>query len=574
MLLRPYQKRLVDKAVSALAAHGNTLAVAATGAGKTICLAAIAREIGGKQLILQHRQELVQQNCKKYKLVNPKNTCGLWTADVKTFRQQATFAMVQSLAGHVERMPKLDIIIADEAHHCAAPTWKRIIDAAREKNPDVLLAGFTATPTRSDRKSLRKVFDNVCDQVSIRELVSLGFLVPPRAFVVDTAGTSEALAKLNNISDFGEQAEVASILNTDAVNSEVIRHWREHAEGRPTVVFASTVGHAEDVASAFNASGIPAGCVHGALSPSERQALLDAMTAGRIKVVTNCMVLTEGWDYPPVSSVILLRRCSEKGPLIQMAGRGLRIVNQSEFPGVVKKDCVIMDFGQSLLTHGDLCADADLGCQDDDKRLPGEPNTKVCPTEYRAGMTCRFPDSQGQVGCGAEVPVQTRTCPLCGFHFESLTEKGTIQHVDLTEMDILDASPFRYVDLFGTDRVLVASGFEAWVGIMTPDGENWYALGKRRSATLEQIYIGARLQAMAAADDFIRNYETDGSAKKSKRWLDDPASEKQINLLNNFGYGLAPDMMGNCGMSKYAAMCHMNFQFERRAIETALGVAS
>ena len=122
MLLRPYQKRLVDRAVKALANHGNTLAVAATGAGKTICLSAIGKAIDGKTLVLQHRHELVQQNCAKYRAVNPKTSIGLWTADKKTFRSQTTFAMVQSLVGHLSRIPKLDLIIADEAHHLAAPT--------------------------------------------------------------------------------------------------------------------------------------------------------------------------------------------------------------------------------------------------------------------------------------------------------------------------------------------------------------------------------------------------------------------------------------------------------------------
>lgn len=120
MLLRPYQKRLVDRAVKALADHGNTLAVAATGAGKTICLSAIGKAIDGKTLVLQHRHELVQQNCAKYRAVNPKTSIGLWTADKKTFRSQTTFAMVQSLVGHLSRIPKLDLIIADEAHHIAA----------------------------------------------------------------------------------------------------------------------------------------------------------------------------------------------------------------------------------------------------------------------------------------------------------------------------------------------------------------------------------------------------------------------------------------------------------------------
>ena len=181
MLLRPYQERLVSRAVSALSSHGNTLAVAATGAGKTICLAAVAKEIGGRQLVLQHRQELVSQNMGKFRLMNPDADCSLWTADVRSFEGDTTFAMVQSLFQHTDEMPKLDLVIADEAHHVAAPSWLKIIRAAQEKNPDCKVIGFTATPSRSDKLALRQVFDNVCDQITTGELVRLGFLVPPRA---------------------------------------------------------------------------------------------------------------------------------------------------------------------------------------------------------------------------------------------------------------------------------------------------------------------------------------------------------------------------------------------------------
>ena len=61
MLLRPYQNRSVSRAIDALKEKGNTLSIAATGAGKTIILSDICRQINGRQLILQHREELIKQ---------------------------------------------------------------------------------------------------------------------------------------------------------------------------------------------------------------------------------------------------------------------------------------------------------------------------------------------------------------------------------------------------------------------------------------------------------------------------------------------------------------------------------
>lgn len=572
MILRPYQRRLVERAEAALKKHGDTLAVAATGAGKSIILAALGGQFDGQKLVVQHRQELVGQNMQKWLKVNPGTRASLYTADAKSWRGDAIFGMAQTLAKNLERMPALSMVILDEAHHAAAPTWRAIVARAREVNPDVMVAGFTATPERGDRRSLRAIFSNVADQITIRELVQLGFLVAPRAFVVDVAGTSEKLKALGQVSDFGEQVEVEKILNTGAVNAEVVRHWREKAGDRRSIVFCSTVQHAQDVAEAFKAGGARAECVHGGMANAQRQAILRAFDRGEIQVLTNVMVLTEGFDCQPTAAVVLLRKCSGKGPLVQMVGRGLRTVNAEEYPGVVKKDCVVLDFGTSLLTHGDLNMEAVL-LEREEKEL--EEATRFCPTKPEEAPGYAVPDSAGRVGCGAELPSRTKTCPLCGFTFEreKADEDGPPSvAVELTELDILNASPFRYVDLFGSGRAMIASGFQAWAGVFSADGETWSALGKvKEEKSVHPLALGERLQCMCSADDFLREHETDGSIKKSQRWLDAPASPAQLQLLNRFGYAMDPGL-GGLAMTKYAASCHAQFQFDRRHIERAMGV--
>ncbi len=87
-------------------------------------------------------------------------------------------------------------------------------------------------------------------------------------------------------------------------------------------------------------------------------------------------MLTEGWDHPPTSCVVLLRPSSCKSTMIQMVGRGLRTVDPAEHPGIVKTDCIVLDFGISSLTHGTLEQDVDLDGRDP---TPGEAPTKTCP---------------------------------------------------------------------------------------------------------------------------------------------------------------------------------------------------
>ncbi len=108
----------------------------------------------------------------------------------------------------------------------------------------------TATPNRGDKKGLRPVFSNVADQISIGELIASGHLVPPRTFVIDV-GAQEALKSVRKTVDDFDMKAVDAIMNQAPITDAVIRHWREKAGDRQTVVFCSTVDHARNVTEAF-----------------------------------------------------------------------------------------------------------------------------------------------------------------------------------------------------------------------------------------------------------------------------------------------------------------------------------
>jgi DNA repair protein RadD len=544
MLRRPYQERLVSRAVEALDTFGNTLAVSPTGSGKTLMLSWLAGDLGvEKSLVLQHRDELTSQNLEKFSIANPGIPTSVFDSRRKDWDGQAVFAMVQTLCRDANRqtMPRFDLLVIDEAHHAVAPTYRKIIEDVKAANPDCLVAGFTATPGRGDGKGLRPVFDNVCDQITLGELINLGFLVPPRTFIQTLPETAEALKKVRLKGGEFDMDEVAAIMDATVHNERMVSLWREHAGDRQSIVFCSTVAHTEHVCATFQKAGVRAAVVTGETPEAERKAILDGLTTGRVQVVVNCAVLTEGFDCPRVSCIVLCRPCSYKSTMMQMIGRGLR-------PADRKKDCVVLDFGTSILTHGDLDQSPLL----DDKEK-GEAPQKECP------------------GCNAVVPASVRECPICGFEFQGQDGSGTdgpevILDATLIEVEILKRSPFKWIDLFGGGKVLVASGFNAFVAVASTDGESWQGLGKPKQGHVETLLVGDKSTCLSAADDFLRRSEDSDAAKKSRRWLNDPATGKQIELLSRVGYQPGLDF----SFTKYSAACHLNFQWTRRAIENAL----
>ena len=551
MLLRPRQKTFVERSVRALDEHGNTLGVAPTGAGKTIMLSGVVGRMlednDARAAVLAHRDELTAQNVLKFAKVNPAISTSIMDSRTKSWRGRTTFAMVPTLAraANLDAMPALDLLVIDEAHHVAADSYRRIIDRARNRNPDVRVFGVTATPNRGDKKGLRSVFSNVADQISIGELIGSGHLVPPRTFVIDV-GTQEALKNVRKTVDDFDMKAVDAIMNRAPITDAVIRHWREKASDRQTVVFCSTVYHARNVTEAFVAKGISAAMVYGDMGEAERRTALRSFEKGGTQVIVNVAVLTEGWDHQPTSCVVLLRPSSYKSTMIQMVGRGLRTVDPNEFPGQIKTDCIVLDFGTSTLLHGCLEQDVNL----DGRTCDGEAPTKDCPE------------------CSAQVPLAVRVCPLCGYLWESLGAGVATPLTDfvMSEIDLLKRSSFRWCDLFGDDAALVANGFSAWGGIFFLHGR-WHALGGAKGQRSRLLAMGERTVCLAASDDWLNENETDESAHKTRAWLNQPATEKQLRYL-------PAEYRQDFGLTRYQASALLTFQFNKAAITTLVTSAT
>ena len=547
MLLRPYQEVAVSDASAALDKHNNTIVVAPTGAGKTIMMSALIgkrHKKGKRVLVLQHRDELVEQNSIKFNKVNPYITTSIVNGTIKHWDGEAVFSMVQTMSrdANLRNRPKFDMVVIDESHHAAARTYQKIIDAVREDNENAEIVGFTATPNRGDGKGLKSVFNNCSHQIELTTLIREGFLVKPIAYVIDV-GVQGELNEVRRLANDFDMEQVEAIMNRTIINERVVKEWLEKASDRKTVVFCSTIRHANALLNEFIANNINAEIVTGETPSNERADILHSLEFGDVQVVINVAVLTEGFDAPPVSCIVLTRPCSYKSTMVQMIGRGLRIIDQEIHPGLIKKDCIVLDFGTSILTHGAL---------DENVNLDGAPENVDA-----VGVEKQCPE------CDFIIPANSRVCPNCGHGFEGVV-KSELSDFSLTEYDLMQLSPFRWLDIFGNGSCMMATGFQGF-GIVATINDTSIAIVKAKHGKLRAVSIGARVQATSAADDFLREIEDSSAANKTKRWLSQSPSPLQVKHLRSNGVDVGPM---DFSWDKYRAACWLSYLWNKNDIDT------
>lgn len=265
------------------------LVVMATGTGKTTVFSEVIKQFP-TTLVLAHRRELIQQAVTRIAEYTGQPV-GIEMGARRSRGESIIVGSVQSVKGREIDPP--DLLVIDEAHHAVSTTYRTII----ERYPGVKLLGVTATPDRSDGLALGAVFKKVAYRYETPQAIKDGWLAP--IFTQKVYGVSGLIS---------------------AVGS------------RKTVVFTTNVAEAIEVAGLLP----DATYIHGELSTTERDERLKGFRDGRYQFVTNCNILTEGWDFPSLGCVCMMRATQSRGLFMQALGRGLRLA-----PG--KDDCLFLD---------------------------------------------------------------------------------------------------------------------------------------------------------------------------------------------------------------------------------------
>ena len=362
-LLRGYQRECIEKSLEAFRNGIRRQAVSLpVGSGKTVIFSNLIREIiskpttdspkSKKALVLAHREELLLQACRQIERWCPGAKIALDQGATHANPEEADVivASVPSLGriNSEERRSKYDpsqfgCIIVDEAHHAAAPTYQRIFEHFQvQDRQDLLLWGCSATLSRNDELALSQVFDQVVFHIDLKRMMDEGWLSPAHVFQIETdvdlSGVRMSETRYDG-KDFNFQ-ELNLAVNTPERNRLVVDTWRKFALGehqrRSTIVFGLGVSHVQSMQAEFARIGVQAEYITGTTPDAIRTTHLEDFARGRLPVLINCAVLTEGTDLPITDCILLTRPTCNANLYIQMVGRGLR-----RHPD--KKYCLVLD---------------------------------------------------------------------------------------------------------------------------------------------------------------------------------------------------------------------------------------
>ncbi len=389
--LYPYQVELIQKIKDSIhKKHKHIVAVLGCGGGKSIIQAAIAKSAtdkGNRVLFLVHRKELVAQIKKTF-------------YDMGVDFNLCTFGMVQTVAKRLKTTAAPILILQDEAHHALAKNYRKIY----EFFSDAFLLGFTATPQRMKEGGLGSVFSDLIESVSTEWLIQNHYLSPYEYYGMPLVDTSHLHVKRGEF----DSGEVELLMNSNKIYGDTIKNWKEKANGKKTIIYCSSIKTSQAQAEAFQNQGITAAHLDGTTPATERDETVKAFRKGEIQVLCNVDLFGEGFDVPDCECVVLLRPTRSLTVFVQQSMRSMRYM-----PG---KTAIIIDHVQNHIRFGLPDSKREWTLKEKKKKENNEVFAKTCPN------------------CFQVVPATVKTCPGCGYEFESQKKERELVDVNLVRI--------------------------------------------------------------------------------------------------------------------------------------------
>ena len=514
--LRDYQREAIAEVFKAWADGMRRPAIVLpTGAGKTVVFSSLVQEFrrlnedhavqdrASRVIILAHRDELVDQAINKIRQVAPGLNVGKVKAESNDIDADVMVCSVQTLAVP-RRLRQLSedgweagpvgLIITDECHHAAAASYKKIYAAF----PDALQLGVTATMARGDKVGLGSTWEDVVYSKSILWMISKGYLTDVRTKQIDLKGLD--LAGVSASRGDWQAGDLGKALMESEADTAIARAYKEHAGDRQGIVFTPTVETAQAAAKALHNAGIRSEVIQGETHTLDRRHAYEDYRTGKLQVLVNCMVLTEGFDMPQ-AEVAVIARPTQSAPLYtQMVGRVLR-----PWPG--KKEALVLDLvgasANKLRTLIDLEPGAVQSLEED---------------ESLAEAVVRESEQQNQKVPAGSLAFELKVRDVDSFAASHVAWSRTAKGVWFINCG------GRYVFLWPSQT---EPG--TWDVCTAQRGQKW-----QRTA-----YTGLDIGAAMAWGEAVSEDYSDFNVQKSARWRKSVPSEPQLTLARGLGIDTA-----------------------------------
>ena len=347
--LRDYQQEMKLRLFEEWELHRSVMVQMPTGTGKTHLLAAVVKEFlcgigaGTQVWIVAHRRELVEQieeTVARYGMgKEPDKSAKNGRTGKDSMPEESGRVRVVSIQWlsrnwkNIEEAPGL--IVIDEAHHALAETYRELW----KRYPEARKLGMTATPCRLNRKGFTDLFDTLITSWSIAEFIGRGWL-SSFDYVSIRANSREqrlvdSLKKRGADGDY-QVKEMNAVLNRETGIRQLYESVRRYAAGKKGIVYAVSIAHARQIAAYYSLHGVESVAIDSRTPALERKELVEDFRRGRIKILVNVDIFSEGFDCPDVEFVQLARPTLSLAKYLQQVGRGLRKSDD-------KDSCVLID---------------------------------------------------------------------------------------------------------------------------------------------------------------------------------------------------------------------------------------
>lgn len=449
---RPYQAEAIEKVFSAWREGMQRPAVVLpTGSGKTVVFSHLAQHFidaqtgpldslrvspsgAARAVILVHRDELADQTLAKLRAIAPELRVGKVKAADNDVTADVMVCSIQTLARAGRMHQLLDaqtyagavgLVIVDECHHAVATSYRNVMAALGCYDPatGVKAVGLTATLKRGDGRGLGGVWDDVVYTRSILWMISKGHLVDVRARQMEIGDFDLGSVKRSG-GDYS--AAALGIAMQEAGAPEIIRQVidKHAADRRSILVFVPTVAFALETAEHLRAARITAEVVHGGTPREERLRSYEAFRTGSTRVIVNCMVLTEGADFPYADCAVIARPTRNESLFIQMVGRVLR-----PSPVTGKADALVLLLsgeGGSIRTLVDLEPDVQVPVQDGESLAEAYERQEARKESKAPAASVRFELKHRDLDLFAASPAHQWLRTTSGVQFIPLGGNGEI----------------------------------------------------------------------------------------------------------------------------------------------------